>query len=80
MPILQLNTAFAGAEWKRAFSEDLIRRLPDINPDAADEVADAQYLLYPHRSPTCAAAEYAQAEQAPAGLHAVRNDYDSTAR
>ncbi len=61
MTLLQLHTEFAGAQWKRVFAEELIRRVPDINPDSADEVADAQYLLHPHRSPACTAAEYAQA-------------------
>lgn len=80
MSILQLNVEFAGADWKRAFAEELIRRLPGINPDAADEVADALYLRYPHRSPACTAAEVAQTEQAPARLQAARNDYDSNVR
>jgi hypothetical protein len=66
MTLLQLNTEFVGAQWKRVFAEELIRRIPDINPDSADEVADAQYPLYPNRSPACTAAEYAQAlQQAP---------------
>ena len=80
MTLLHLNTEFAGAQWKRVFAEELIRRLPDINPDAADEVADAQYLLYAHRSPACTAAECAQARQAPTGPTVERSDYHSKAR
>lgn len=80
MTILQLNTEFAGAEWKRMFAEELIRRIPDINPDAADEVSDANYLLYPHRSPICTAAEYAQAHQASDLPPRARTDSDSMAR
>lgn len=77
MTLLQLHTEFPGARWKRVFAEELIRRLPDINPDAADEVADAQYLLYPHRSPACTAVEYAHAEQAP---DAPQGEHDRKAR
>ena len=40
----------------------LIRDLPDINPGAADEIADAQYLLFQHRSPTRTAAEYVRVQ------------------
>ena len=80
MTLLHLNTEFAGAQWKRDFAEELIRRLPDINPDAADEVADAQYLLYAHRSPACTAAEYAQARQAPMLPAADHSGYDWKAR
>ena len=38
MSVVQLNTEFPGSEWKRAFADELIRRVPDINPDKADEL------------------------------------------
>lgn len=82
MTFLQLKTGFEGAGWKRAYAEASIRRTADINPDAADEFADAQHLLHSHHSPECSAAEYAQ-HQRSRGIggdlqHAARTDYDST--
>ena len=55
-----LNCDSATAEWKRIFVDVLLRLMPDINPDAAEEVADAQHLLFSHHSPACSATKYAQ--------------------
>lgn len=64
MSVVQLNTEFPGSEWKRAFADELIRRVPDINPDKADELADAAFVRHHHRSPSCTAAEYAEKDNA----------------
>ena len=60
---LQLDCEFAAAEWKRIFVDVLIRLMPEINPDAADEVADAEHLKSPHLSPGRIAEQYAEDER-----------------
>jgi len=40
--VINLRTNFAASLWKVAFADTLIRLCPEMNPDAADEVADAE--------------------------------------
>jgi hypothetical protein len=58
MNVVQLKADFPSAEWKRDFADTLIRLCPDMNPDAADEVSDSQYLIASSVAPQAAAERY----------------------
>ena len=49
-----------GSSWRRTFADALIRLLPEINPDTADELSDSAYLSLGALEPYEAAARYCQ--------------------
>jgi hypothetical protein len=50
--------------WRQRFVESLLRLSPQLNPDAADEVSDSQFITYSKLPPELAAAEYVSTERA----------------
>lgn len=50
-----------GLDWRRRFADSLIQLVPDMNPDAADELSDSQFLQSSKRPPDRAALDYAAA-------------------
>jgi hypothetical protein len=50
--------------WRQRFVESLLRLSPQLNPDAADEVSDSQFITYAELAPEVAAAEYMSTERA----------------
>jgi hypothetical protein len=50
-----------GLDWRRRFADSLIKLVPDLNPDAADELSDSQFLENAGQPPDRAALEYAAA-------------------
>lgn len=54
---------FTASVWRQRFVESLLRCSPDINPDAADEVSDSQFVALAALSPEQAAAEYLATER-----------------
>lgn len=50
------------SDWRSAFAEALIAARPEVNPDAADELADSAYLSLSALSPADAAALWARSE------------------
>lgn len=59
MNVVKLDGRFRGTEWRQAFASRLIQLRPDMNPDAADEVSDSQFLESSFCSPSLAAERYA---------------------
>lgn len=57
---------FGSTEWKRAFADAVIRLRPDMNPDRADELSDAEYLSAKHVDPAVAASRWFGREQSAA--------------
>jgi hypothetical protein len=55
MTVTTLVTTFRRSAWRRQFADCLIKLRPDMNPDAADELSDRQYLLSAHLHPEIAA-------------------------
>jgi hypothetical protein len=50
--------------WRQRFVESLLRLSPQLNPDAADEVSDSQFITYSALIPEFAAAAYISTERA----------------
>jgi len=48
-----------GLDWRRRFADSLIKLVPEINPDAADELSDSQFLESAGEPPDRAALNYA---------------------
>jgi hypothetical protein len=48
-----------GLEWRQRFADSLIRLVPQLNPDAADELSDTQFLESADTAPDQAALDYA---------------------
>lgn len=59
MNVVKLDGKFRGTEWRQAFASRLIQLRPDMNPDAADEVSDSEFLESSFCSPSLAAERYA---------------------
>lgn len=59
MTIVRLNPAFAASQWKREFAERVIALCPGLNPDAVDEISDAEHKRNSSLSPMSAADGYA---------------------
>jgi len=55
MTVTTLVTTFRRSAWRRQFADSFIKLRPDMNPDAADELSDREYLLTPHLHPEIAA-------------------------
>jgi hypothetical protein len=55
MTVTTLVTTFRRSAWRRQFADCLIKLRPDMNPDAADELSDKEYLLTPQLHPEIAA-------------------------
>lgn len=49
-----------GSPWRQSFTDTLIRLCPALNPDVADEVADAEYKVNKELGPKLAAARWAE--------------------
>lgn len=47
------------SRWRQSFAEAVVRTCPEINPDLADEIADAEYLSHQSLAPDQAAARWA---------------------
>ncbi len=47
------------SHWRQSFAEAVVRTCPEINPDLADEVADAEYPFHQALVPDLAAAQWA---------------------
>jgi hypothetical protein len=58
--VINLRTNFAASLWKVAFADTLIRLCPEMNPDAADEVADAEVGHGKDADPIVAASRWAR--------------------
>jgi hypothetical protein len=56
MNVAVLTSEFPSSSWRRAFASALIRLHPELNPDAADELADAAYPRLANLDPDQAAA------------------------
>lgn len=56
-----LRAAFPGSDWKSSFVRALMRLVPDLNPDAADEISDSQFASARAMSPEVAAHHWALA-------------------
>ena len=64
---------FEGPPWKQLFAETLINLCAALNPDVADEVADAEYRINKDLGPRLAAIRWAEREgQVPASVSRVR--------
>ena len=50
-----LRAMFPGASWKEAFVRQVLRRIPELNPDAVDEAADSVYPISKSVKPELAA-------------------------
>lgn len=59
--IRTLRTAFAGSDWKSSFVTALLSLRPDLNPDAADEISDAEFATAQAMQPEIAATHWAAA-------------------
>ena len=57
--VAPLIGSFDSAPWKQSFADTLIRLCPALNPDVADEVADAEYRASKELGPKVAAARWA---------------------
>ncbi|HEY4069261.1 MAG TPA: hypothetical protein VGM74_20300 [Burkholderiaceae bacterium] len=55
-----LHPQFEDSAWKWAFSDTLIRLFPEMNPDAADEVADSEFREHQELGPKLAAHRWLQ--------------------
>jgi hypothetical protein len=53
--ITVLRSNFDSTHWKRAFADCLMSLRPDMNPDAADEISDKEYLQAKDFDPSAAA-------------------------
>jgi hypothetical protein len=56
--VATLRDKFDKTDWKVAFAGALLRLRPSMNPDAADEISDAQYLISHGREPDDAADDW----------------------
>lgn len=64
-----------GSPWRQSFTDTLIRLCPALNPDVADEVADAEYRVNKELGPKLAAARWAEREwSVPMRLAGVSRD------
>jgi len=61
MSITKLG-AFRGTEWRQLFAEWLLKSSPDLNPDAADELSDSQFLALAALTPEQAVSQYLATE------------------
>ena len=55
MNVAVLTSEFPSSSWRRAFASALIRLHPELNPDAADELADTAYPRLANLDPDQAA-------------------------
>lgn len=60
MPVVNLRTSFAASQWKVEFADSVINLCPEINPDAADEAADAEVVRCKDVDPVVAATRWAR--------------------
>ena len=67
--VMRVN--FEGTEWKKAFAESVMRLRPDMNPDRADELSDAEYVQGRQIDPAVAALRWFDRDQP--GLGAPRS-------
>ena len=54
--------AFLGTEWRQLFVQLLLKSSPDLNPDAADELSDSQFVEFAALTPEQAVREYLATE------------------
>ena len=59
--VVVLRSNFDNTAWKCAFADSLIGMCPDLNPDAADELADSAVLHAKELDPAVAARRWAGA-------------------
>jgi hypothetical protein len=59
MNVSQLRSTFPGFEWRQGFAEALLKLAPHLNPDAVDEISDAEFKRVPQLAAPCAASAYA---------------------
>jgi hypothetical protein len=50
--------AFRGTTWRQLFAELLLKSSPELNPDAADELSDSQFVALAALTPEEAVTEY----------------------
>jgi hypothetical protein len=50
--------AFKDSHWRQRFADSLLKLAPGVNPDAADELSDSQFLGLSEMTPEDAAARY----------------------
>lgn len=58
-----LRSGFEGTHWKRTFATCLTLLVPDMNPDAADEVSDAEFPRSKDSDPEVAARRWVERQQ-----------------
>ena len=61
MSVIRLG-AFLGTEWRQLFAESLLKSSPDLNPDAADELSDSQFVVLAALTPEQAVRQYLATE------------------
>jgi hypothetical protein len=49
---------FPASVWRQRFVDSLLKSSPEINPDAADEVSDSQFVVLAALAPEQAAVQY----------------------
>jgi hypothetical protein len=59
MNVSRIKTPFRGAQWRQQFADSMISMCPELNPDAIDEMADAEYSVSSDLEPETAARSYA---------------------
>ena len=60
--VVVLRSNFDNTAWKSAFADSLIGLCPELNPDAADELADSAVLHAKDLDPSTAARRWARAQ------------------
>jgi hypothetical protein len=50
--------AFKDSQWRQRFADSLLKLAPHVNPDAADELSDSQFVDLAEMPPEDAAARY----------------------
>jgi hypothetical protein len=76
MNVSRINPRFRSSQWRQAFADCLIRLCPGINPDAADEASDSEFMDSADNPPDVAARRYALAKGLIAASAADRQDSD----
>ena len=56
--IAVLRSTFNRTNWKAEFAQAVIDLMPDVNPDAADELSDTEYKLSSSRRPVDVARDW----------------------
>ena len=51
-----------GTEWRQLFVQLLLKSSPDLNPDAADELSDSQFVAFAALTPEQAVSRYLATE------------------